>query len=384
MLDDDTAAVAPRRTAWWATALYLLVAALLFTNDLVERWEPWRVVVLVLVVPFVVYAILRRARHPYLLAMLGVVGIVGHTYAVLTIGMFNVALRVRGARVWWLALVMSVLVGVTYVLRELAEAPSDGAAELALGVAVVIVLTVLGPVIVGGYVGARRDLERTLRERAELAESERELRAERAVEAERSRIAREMHDSLGHSLALLTMQSGALQVGTTDPKVAEAADQIRRTARAGLADLRSVVRALGDASTELTPAPPGLEGLSELVAASRAAGAEIQLEVDLPQGGEDLVPPAIGRAAYLATREALTNAHRHAPGAPVRIAVRGRAGEGVTVTASNPLAPGGEAGSGIGLKALTERVHVLGGRTRAEAARGRFALVVELPWEEDT
>lgn len=372
-------------TAWWATVLYVVAAALLFSNDLVVQWTPWRVVVLVALLPFAGYAIVRRARHPYLLAILGVVGIVGHTYAFLTLGMFNVALRVRGSRVWWVALVMGVIVSATYVQRELTDVtPPESATELLIGTLASLAVNIVGPVIVGGYIATRRDLERALRERAELAESERELRAERAVEAERSRIAREMHDSLGHSLALVTMQAGALQVSTGDAAVVTAADQIRRTARSGLADLRSVVRALGDASTELSPAPPGVDGLPALIAASRAAGGTIELVNGLPEGDADLVPPPIGRAVYHAIREGLTNAHRHAPGAAVHVRLSGRAGEQVAVEISNALAPGGEAGSGTGLSALTERVRLLGGTCRAEAAGGTFRLTIDLPWEEDS
>lgn len=189
-----------------------------------------------------------------------------------------------------------------------------------------------------------------------------------------------MHDSLGHTLALLTMQAGALQVNA-GAEVSGQADQIRRTARSALGDLRSVVRALGEQVVGREPGPTGLAGVPGLVEAGRRSGADIDLHLDLPDPDDQSVPPAIGRVIYQTVREALTNAHRHAPAAPVLVEIAGRAGSGIAVTVTNPLAPGGESGNGTGLASLAERVGLLGGRSFSGAARGEFTVVVELPWE---
>ncbi len=136
----------------------------------------------------------------------------------------------------------------------------------------------------GAYVGARRDLVASLRERAVRAEEERERRAEQARLAERARIAREMHDVLAHKVSLIALQAGGLEVnpGVGAERVQQTAGQIRSTAREALEELRGVLGvlradrpapALPDGS-ELAP-QPGLAELTALVESSRAAGVRI-------------------------------------------------------------------------------------------------------------
>lgn len=232
----------------------------------------------------------------------------------------------------------------------------------------------------GQYIRRRREFAEAAAEQAVRAEVERELAAQRAVHTERERIAQEMHDSLGHVLALVTMQAGALEVNAKEATVVSAAEQIRETARSGLAELRAVVRALG-ADARRDPAP-ALSTIPQLVEASRAAGAEVILRDELDAGGGG-VPSSTGRVIYQAVQESLTNAHRHAPGAPVEIVLSGAPGAGIEVRVSNPLTPGGERGAGTGLASLRSRVEVLGGTAEARALQGRFDLRVRLPWEEN-
>ncbi|MGI4896009.1 MAG: sensor histidine kinase, partial [Janthinobacterium lividum] len=136
-------------------------------------------------------------------------------------------------------------------------------------------------VFVGAFVGARRDLVRTLRERAERAEHEQTLRGEQSRLAERTRIAREMHDVLAHRISLVALHAGGLEVRPdVGPAQVEAtAATIRETARSALEDLRRVLGVLrapdtGPASmtaAELTPQPTLLD-LRGLVESSREAG----------------------------------------------------------------------------------------------------------------
>src|SRR5262245_45982671 len=102
----------------------------------------------------------------------------------------------------------------------------------------------------GGYIGARRDLVSSLRERADRAERERELRAEQAKVAERARIAREMHDVLAHKVSLIALHAGGLEVGAHDQQVRRSAALIRTTAAEAMSDLREVLGVLGAGGTD--------------------------------------------------------------------------------------------------------------------------------------
>lgn len=138
----------------------------------------------------------------------------------------------------------------------------------------------------GSYVGARRALLQSLRDRARRAEEEQLVRAEQARQTERARIAREMHDIVAHKVSLIALQAGGLEVNAqlAPERVAGAAAQIRTTAREALEDLRGVLGVLraGDAvegGAELLP-QPGLEDLGALVDRSRAAGLLVELRWD--------------------------------------------------------------------------------------------------------
>lgn len=158
---------------------------------------------------------------------------------------------------------------------------------------------------------------------------------------------------------------------------ADAAVRIRETARSGLAELRQAVQVLGEDSRR-TPTPT-LATVPQLVESSRDAGADIDLIDDLEDA--TTLPPPTSRLAYQVVQEALTNAHRHAPGVPVSIHLLGSPGVGVTIVAENPLAPGGEAGSHTGLATLRRRAAVMGGTLDARTSHGMFTLTVRLPWE---
>jgi signal transduction histidine kinase len=223
----------------------------------------------------------------------------------------------------------------------------------------------------GAYVGARRDLVASLRERADRAEEERERRAEQARLAERARIAREMHDVLAHKVSLIALQAGGLEVnpGIGADRVRQSAGQIRSTAREALEELRAVLGVLRDETAIGSPegadlAPqPGLPELSALVDSSRAAGVHITLTVDTAE-----LPTATGRAVYRVVQEALTNVHKHARGAATEIAVTTAPDGGLLATVTNQRPVAAQSllpGSGAGLIGLRERVALLGGTLTA-------------------
>jgi signal transduction histidine kinase len=245
------------------------------------------------------------------------------------------------------------------------------------GVAVVVVL----PGMVGVWVRTRALLLAALRERAERAEAERELLARDAVLTERTRIAREMHDAVGHRVSLMVLQAGAIEVAAADrARVEQLAGQVQTAGRQALDELRQMVGVLRagevDEAAPLGP-QPGLEDLPRLVRESREAGMAVELT-----GGQDDVDPVVGRAAYRIVQEALTNAGKHAPRAPVTVTVERPAGTLVVRVVNGPSAgPVGQApGGGFGLVGLAERVRTLGGRLRAEPRLdGGFAVEAVLP-----
>ena len=244
-------------------------------------------------------------------------------------------------------------------------------------------LITLAAVGAGLYVRTRHDLIRSLRERAEAAEAERELRVEQAQLAERARIAREMHDVLAHKVSLIALHAGALEVNPDAgaARVEEVSGVIRVTAGQALEELRAVLGLLRDgdgADDDLAP-PPQLADVARLVEVSRVAGLDVSYRADVAA-----LPDGIARAAYRVVQEALTNVHKHAPGAPTSVDLTGD-DTGVIVTVENGPSPVGDApalpGAGAGLVGLQERVRLLGGRLDTHPTDGGgWRLVAWIPW----
>jgi signal transduction histidine kinase len=246
------------------------------------------------------------------------------------------------------------------------------------GVAVVLVL----PGMVGVWVRTRALLLAALRDRAERAEAERELLARDAVLTERTRIAREMHDAVGHRVSLMVLQAGAIEMAAGDrDRVAQLADQVQTAGRQALDELRQMVGVLRagevDDAAPLGP-QPGLADLPRLVEQSREAGMHVELSgcADAP------VDDVVGRAAYRIVQEALTNASKHAPGAPVTVAVD-RSDKALEIRVVNGPSSGPlrqPPSGGFGLVGLGERVRTLGGTLTAEPRLdGGFAVEAVLP-----
>ncbi|WP_250007369.1 sensor histidine kinase [Actinoplanes sp. M2I2] len=253
-----------------------------------------------------------------------------------------------------------------------------GATRLYFESVTFLVLLHVSVVAIALLIRSQRQLVASWAERARQAEEGQRLRVEQAALAERERLAREMHDVLAHRLSLLAVHAGALEV-RRDASAAEqgAAGLIRETAHDALEDLRSVIHMLR-APAEDRPQPT-LGDVPALVEQSRSAGAEVGLELD---GGAG-VPDPVGRHAYRIVQEALTNARKHAPGAPVRVAISGCPERGLDVavrnrlTADGPLLPG----AGSGLAGLRERVALVGGRLEhGPTPGGEFHLRAWLPW----
>jgi len=248
----------------------------------------------------------------------------------------------------------------------------------------------LGPAVVVAWGMFRRSRRQAQRERARRAEAEEQLRIEQIRYAERTRIAREMHDVLAHRISLLSLHAGALEFRPDAPpeEVARAAAVIRASAHQALEDLRAVIGVLRDGTDVRGPQPPQptLAALPGLLEESRAAGMRVHAEVRLPDLAA--VPDAIGRHALRIVQEALTNARKHATSAPVELRLDGAPGHGLEIDVRNPtpaLATGEPKipGTGAGLLGLTERATLSGGRLEhGFDEHGDFRLYAWLPWPE--
>ncbi len=262
---------------------------------------------------------------------------------------------------WWL-----------WIVRQ-----GPGVVTAALGTAAFLALAVA----VGG-VGSGRRAQRDLAEQAELE------RARRTVLEERARLAREMHDVVAHHMSLMAVraESAPHRLGTLSAPVHAEFAALSESAREALADMRQLLGVLrSDQPAERTP-QPGLQDLPGLIDSARQAG----MAVEMP------APPALGRVplgtgvcAYRIIQEALSNAGRHAAGAPVTISV-GRNADSVTVQITNgpgvPAEPrvNGHA-PGHGLAGMRERAELLGGSLQAgPAPDGGFGVTAVLPLNGST
>jgi signal transduction histidine kinase len=219
-------------------------------------------------------------------------------------------------------------------------------------------------------------------ERALQAEREAERERRLASAEERTRIARDLHDSAGHAVNVILVQAGAARLLLErDPARSRAAlETIEDVARETLVEIDQLVRALRDpAGTDGVEPPAGLAALGTLVERSRAGGLDVEVAVE---GERRPLPPGVDQAAYRILREALTNASRHGAGmARVELAY-GPAALELVVT--NPLPAGVVAANraGHGIVGMRERAFLLGGTLETSATDGVFRVRASLPYRE--
>ncbi|MGW1055847.1 sensor histidine kinase [Streptomyces sp. NPDC002521] len=278
------------------------------------------------------------------------------------------------------------------MLACFASAPVTGLGSRSYGLglgAVLAATTVLVPGLVGTARGQQDQLVRALRERTAAAEEARRLADSESRMHERSRIAAEMHDLVGHRLSLISLHAGGLEIALQRkaPELQEEASLVRCATRDAMRELREALGVLGplgrDTGTDaLTDATGTRSDIEALVAESRGVGVPVEFSWE----GDDLyaLPARVRRAVHRVVRESLTNVHRYATGAHVTVAVIHTA-ERVEVRVRNgapPVPPTAATGlgSGRGLTGLRERVDLLGGTFDAGATPGGgFSVTADIP-----
>ncbi|HET6287774.1 MAG TPA: histidine kinase [Amycolatopsis sp.] len=241
----------------------------------------------------------------------------------------------------------------------------------------VLVFASVTPWLMGRYIRQREDMARDGWRRAEEMESRQRLVADRARLRERTRIASDMHDSLGHELSLIAVRAAALEVaGGLDEQQRQAAGDLRQSAATATERLREIIGVLRE---DDAPTEPVHESIDELLDRTRASGVLIESWVDARLDGE---PQMVDRAAYRVVQESVTNVVKHAPGAAVTVRV-GRSAGRTDVVVTNTAPPAGPLPGRIsgrrGLIGLRERVRLVGGTLRAGPHEGGFQVSAALP-----
>lgn len=264
----------------------------------------------------------------------------------------------------WVAAAALVVTVVVFAIAD--RGPIDVGSFLAIAVA-----TALAALLGEGSRNRRRLGEAQARERDALRE--------RVVLEERARLARELHDSLGHAVNVMVMQAGvARHVFDERPEFArQALEQIEGMGRVALGELDSVLRVLRPVDGEQRAAPDAatVAGIGELCDRIRSTGREVDLRVE---------PVALSvtaeRAAYRIVQEALTNAARHSDSGRIEVSIAPHAGEAV-ITVRNAGEGFRVNGTGRGLVNMRERAYLEGGRLECGPVAGGFAVTATLPLE---
>lgn len=315
------------------------------------------------------------------------------------IALFAVARIARGPRLAAAAVAVYVVCGIslTYdafrnrefsVLTMGTAKPKDGSAVVQYDVAIWIPWLVAA-VMVGIVVA----LSLLIRTRTELVEAEHvrdlateqtdAMRDEMIRTEERTRIARDMHDTIAASLSRISLFAGGLQVSAADnpEKVVNTAAMIRTTAHEALDELKGIVGVLrGSGDRREHGGHQGIDAIGDLVNGARAAGIHCRLESELLPGDVGMLA---GHVCYRVVQEALTNVQKYASDQMLVITVNGSPHDGIRILARNKLSdlpPMTSIGSRSGLRGLAEQAREIGGKVEAGALGEDFLVSCWVPW----
>jgi signal transduction histidine kinase len=279
-----------------------------------------------------------------------------------------------------LAPIVAILAVVTFVGLHAMVAPARSWSLLG---AQNIALAALGALAVAAGEGSRnrRAYTAVLEERARRAEQDRDAEARRRVAEERLRIARDVHDTVGHHIALINVQAGvaAHELHNRPDQSRQALTTIRQISRAALADVRATIGLLRQPGDPTAPTEPilGLAGLDELLASLDRAGLSVQHHTE---GVQLPLPPAIDLTAYRIIQEALTNVRKHADTTRAVVHIGHRPEELRIIIENDSPAQPTATGDGHELVGMRERAVAVGGTLTARPKPGGgFRVVATLP-----
>ncbi|MBA9006566.1 sensor histidine kinase [Thermomonospora cellulosilytica] len=337
-----------------AAALVIAVDAVWMFPDRLPAWAlPLYVVAIGLV-----FGLRERTGTGALAAALTLSAASGGSYALLVWAGFHAGHRVASSRAGAAVALAGALAYGTARVAESGAPPTAVAAEC-------VVLLAL-PMAVGAYLAQHRRLVATLDDRNRRLRRERELLAERERLHERLRIARDVHDSLGHRLGLVSIQAAALEAGgLSEAQHKEALRQLADASRRAVDELHDLVGALRSPDEPLTRTR-GVTDIPALVEDFRTSGVEVTLT---ERGTPGQVSAPAGEAAYRVVEEGLTNAAKHAPGHPVTVTLEWEPGA-LLLSVGNPRPITAANAPGHDLADPTERIALAGTPHPAEVANG--------------
>lgn len=410
----------PRRSVAWVarTALLTLAAVLLGLVSIGQLTAPEAE----MSGPMVAWAFLGfcatvaqcvllwfRARWPARFTIITAILAIGTPTTSLpaAVGLFSVVQRSTARRAW-LAIGLVTVATFAVVLRDafadqsfltiLAGEPANKlpAGSPLLLLTPLIALAAISPFVLVGYVlRGRKEREVVTQANVALVRSTDALQEQASRERERAAVSREIHDTLASRLSELSLTASALELrftDTGDDEAARALKSLRESAQGSMDDLNHVVHLLRD-PTSIIEGGKTLLDLRALLDEAIAQGDHVRSSILVDSA--ERCPPALAHVVYRFVQEALVNARKHAPGAPVTVTVFGVPGTGFTITIENAK-PGTHAPSaramgdtgeprtstgGHGLLGMRERVESVGGRLEAMPTEtGGFIVSAQLPW----
>ncbi|WP_329793582.1 histidine kinase [Lentzea sp. DG1S-22] len=335
----------------------ITTGVVLLTQDRPFPWSLWTAVIASLLLSV-------RLRRPWLASLICIPAVAGGLgWAPALVAQFRLGRKEKSLprQVSWMIAMTVASIAPVLLTESIPPGPLLLATAFAFGLAA-------APTVLGALVTTRKELTRSLYETRRARAAELEARETSARAAERARIAREIHDAVGHHATLIAVESAALAATAPDDTVRETALRLRSLAKESLAEMRA---ALGLLNSDTT-----YPSLQELVDRARVAG----VSVTLSESGDAPLSPAVSRALFRVVQEALTNVTKHAPGASVTVTVNRSSPVLVSVVNGPGDSPSPGDGGGAGLHGLSERVRLAGGTlTTSYRADGGFSVSAVLP-----